>query len=104
MHLSEAETLTLEQLSLNNRHRDIRTRAALPVQRSRSPRGLPHCVAPNTHCKRSVLGALDFRENALIYAATAHSVKGPDVVQFLDTLIQQGDGRPTVIVPDNASI
>ena len=28
LKLSEAEKLTLEQLSLNHRHRDIRTRAA----------------------------------------------------------------------------
>ncbi|CAE6876007.1 hypothetical protein R69746_08786 [Paraburkholderia aspalathi] len=34
----------------------------------------------------------------------ARTVKGPDIVGFLDTLIRQGDARPTVIVTDNASI
>jgi transposase len=31
-------------------------------------------------------------------------VKGPDVVEFLDALIRQGDVPPTVIVLDNAYI
>lgn len=34
-----------------------------PVQRSWSPRGLPHEIEPNTHCRRSVLGALDYGTN-----------------------------------------
>ena len=75
-----------------------------PVQRSWSPRGLPHAIEPNHHCRRNVLGALNFAENSLIYAASARTVKGPDIVTFLDGLVTQGDGRPTVIVLDNASI
>lgn len=79
--------------------------AASPVvQRAWSPRGLPHCVEPHSHCRRSVLGAFDYGQNCLIHAAHAHSIKGPDVEQFLDALIRQGDGRPTVIVLDNAAI
>ncbi|MFL9998600.1 transposase [Paraburkholderia sediminicola] len=74
------------------------------ASRNWSPQGLTHCVGPNTHCTRSLLGALDFGKNALICATHEHSVKSPDVVQFLDDLIQQGDDRPTVIVVDNASI
>ena len=75
-----------------------------PVQRSWSPRGLPHAIEPNHHCRRNVVGALNFGENSFIHAASAKTVKGPDVVEFLDSLIRQGDGRPTVIVLDNASI
>ncbi len=79
--------------------------AASPVvQRGWSPRGLPHCVEPHSHCRRSVLGAFDYGQNCLIHAAHARSIKGPDVEQFLDTLIRQGDNRPTVIVLDNAAI
>nr|WP_245623898.1 transposase [Paraburkholderia nodosa] len=50
------------------------------------------------------MGALDFGKNSIIYPASARTVKGPDVVEFLDSLIRKGDGRPTVIVLDNASI
>lgn len=74
------------------------------VQRGWSPRGLPHCVEPHSHCRRSVPGAFDYGQNCLIHAAHARSIKGPDVEQFLDTLIRQGDNRPTVIVLDNAAI
>ena len=35
-----------------------------PVQRSWSPRGLPHAIEPNHHCRRNVLGALNFAENS----------------------------------------
>lgn len=41
LRLTEAEALTLEQLALNHRHRDIRTRAArlvLPVSGLSSPK------------------------------------------------------------------
>jgi transposase len=79
-------------------------RTVPPVQRSWSPRGLPHNIEPNSHCKRSVVGTLDFGKNSFIYAASTRTVKGPDVVEFLDSLIRQGDGHATVIVPDNASI
>ncbi|QOK92552.1 transposase [Ralstonia pseudosolanacearum] len=79
--------------------------AASPVvQRAWSPRGLPHCVEPHSHCRRSVLGAFDYGQNSLIHAAHAHSIKGPDVEQFLDALIRQDDSRPTIIVLDNAAI
>ncbi|UWD88110.1 IS630 family transposase [Ralstonia pseudosolanacearum] len=74
------------------------------VQRAWSPRGLPHCVEPHSHCRRSVLGAFDYGQNSLIHAAHAHSIKGPDVEQFLDALIRQDDSRPTIIVLDNAAI
>jgi hypothetical protein len=41
--------------------------ASPPVQRAWSPRGLPHCIEPRFHCRRSVLGALDFGTNTLGY-------------------------------------
>uniref|UniRef100_UPI0012B50F2B transposase n=1 Tax=Paraburkholderia mimosarum TaxID=312026 RepID=UPI0012B50F2B len=75
-----------------------------PVQRSWSPRGLPHAIEPNHHCRRNVMGALNFGENSFVHTASARTVKGPDVEGFLDELICQGDARPTVIVLDNASI
>lgn len=78
--------------------------AAPPVQRSWSPRGLPHSVEPNSHCRRSVLGALDFGQNAFIHATSAKTVKGSDVVEFLDAIIGKNHLQPTVIVLDNARI
>ncbi|RQU49429.1 transposase [Burkholderia cenocepacia] len=62
-----------------------------PVQRSWSPRGLPHEVEPNTHCRRSVFGALDYGANTLIHAAHARGIKGPDVVHFIDDLLATHD-------------
>ncbi|WP_157650281.1 transposase [Burkholderia ubonensis] len=75
-----------------------------PVQRSWSPRGLPHEIEPNTHCRRSVLGALDYGANTLIHATHARSIKGPTIVRFIDDLLAAHDRSPTVIVLDNASI
>ena len=40
-------------------------RAAPPVQRDCSPRGLPRSIEPNSHCERSAVGALDLGENSL---------------------------------------
>ncbi|WP_155643650.1 transposase [Burkholderia cepacia] len=72
-----------------------------PVQRSWSPRGLSHEIEPNTHCRRSVLGALNYGANTLIHA---RRIKGPNVVRFIDDLRAAPDRSPTVIVLDNASI
>lgn len=58
-----------------------------PVQRSWSPRGLPHQVEPNHHCRRSVIGALDFGENTLIHAAHGGTIKAPNVEHFIDGLL-----------------
>ncbi|WP_080417850.1 transposase [Burkholderia ubonensis] len=58
----------------------------------------------DTHCRRSALGALDYGPNTLIHATHARSIKGPNVVRFIDDLLAVDDGRPTVIVLDNASI
>jgi transposase len=112
VELTDVERHTLQQLSLNHRHRDFRIRATglllrargLKVQDGWSPRGKPHCVTPNPHCRRSVMGALDFGANTLIHEATKQSVKRPAVIQFLDRVAQQADQRPTVVVLDNASI
>ena len=78
--------------------------ASPPMQRAWSPRGLPHRVEPHLHCRRSVLGALDFGANALTHHVTSSSIKGGTVIEFLEQIALQGDERPTVVVLDNASI
>lgn len=103
---------TLDKLQLAARENAIRLLyldeagfcGSPPVQRSWSPRGLPHEIEPNTHCRRSVLGALDYGANTLIHATHARSIKGPNVARFIDNLLAADDDRPTVIVLDNASI
>jgi transposase len=75
-----------------------------PVQRSWSPRGLPHQVEPNLHCRRSVIGALDFGQNTLNHAAHSGTIKAPDVEHFIDGVLAGAADIPTVIVLDNASI
>jgi transposase len=76
--------------------------AGPPVQRSRSPRGLPHAI--NSHCRRSIIGALDFGNNALIHTSQTGTIKALHVFEFIEALLQHGDGKPTVIVLDDASI
>ncbi|MEX3929426.1 transposase [Paraburkholderia sp. BR10936] len=91
--------------SIIHRHRDARTRAAgaPPVQRSWSPRGLPHAIEPKaTAGARS--SVLDFGKNALIRASHARTVRGLHVVRAIEALVQQGDGKPTVIALEKASI
>ncbi|MGF6971490.1 transposase [Paraburkholderia sp. WC7.3g] len=78
--------------------------ASPPVQRAWSPRGLPHCIEPRFHCRRSVLGALDFGANALTHHVASSSIKCDAVVEFLDQIAMQGNDRPTIVVLDNASI
>ncbi|WP_196493055.1 transposase [Burkholderia territorii] len=65
---------------------------------------MPHEIEPNTHCRRSVQGALGYGPNTLIHAIHARSIKGPTVVRSIDDLLAVDDGRPTVIVLDNARI
>ena len=79
--------------------------ASPPVQYGWSPRGRTHQVEPKPHCKRSVLGALDYGANTLLHVSTAQSVKRKTVIDFLDDVARQGDlSRPTFVVLDNASI
>jgi transposase len=78
--------------------------ASPPMQRAWSPRGLPHCVEPRFHCRRSVLGALDFGANTLAYHVASSTIKGDAVIEFIEQIAMQGDERPTVVVLDNASI
>jgi transposase len=69
------------------------------VQRSWSPRGLPHAIELNSHCRRSIIGALDFGQNTHDPCrAHAHCEGTLHVVEFIEALVQQGDGKPTVIV------
>ena len=79
--------------------------ASPPVQRGWSPVGEPHRVFPQPHCRRSVLGALDFGANLLTYRASKATIKRPDVVQFLEQIARESTpGLTTVVVLDNASI
>jgi transposase len=106
------KSATLEKLQCAARANAIRLvyldevgfAASPPVQRAWSPRGLPHCVEPRFHCRRSVLGALDFGANTLAYHLANSSIKGDAVVEFLEQIARQADERPTVVVLDNASI
>jgi len=65
---------------------------------------LPGAIELNSHCKRSIIGALDIGKNALIHASHTRIVKALRVIEFIEALLQQGNGKPTVIVLDNASI
>ncbi|KWN05610.1 transposase [Burkholderia territorii] len=58
-------------------------------------------MEPNHHGKCSVVGALDLGKNELRHECRQRRLH---VGAFLDDVIQQGDGTPTVIVLDNASI
>lgn len=78
--------------------------ASPPIQYGWSPLGQPHCVEPKPHCKRSVLGALDYAANTLQHFATGERVTRSTVVQFLDQIAQQGNDRLTIVVLDNARI
>jgi transposase len=76
------------------------------VQRAWSPVGKPHCADASVSRKRvNMLGALDYAANKLIHAVQETSVKRPQVVEFIDRLAtQQEDGKPIIVVLDNASI
>ena len=79
--------------------------ASPPVQRGWSPIGEPHCVVPQSHCRRSVLGALDFGANTLEHEAHSVTVNRTTVIQFLDQIAQKSNSEQvTVVVLDNAKI
>lgn len=79
--------------------------ASAPVQRGWSPIGQPHQIVPQPHCRRSVLGALDYGANTLMHQIHSVSIKRDTLVQFLDQVAQAGDpAKPTVVVLDNAKI
>lgn len=79
--------------------------ASPPVQRGWSPIGEPHRVVPQPHCRRSVLGALDFGANLLRHETSKGTIKRSAVIQFLDQVAQDGiPGQLTVVVLDNARI
>jgi len=107
----KAETLTkLQQAARDDMLRLVYFDAAgisasPPVQRGWSPIGEPHCIVPQPHCKRSVLGALDFGANVLRHQSYKESIKRPTVVQFLDQTARESDpSKMTVVVLDNAKI
>ena len=79
--------------------------ASPPVQRGWSPIGKSHRVFPLPHCRRAVLGALDFGANLLTHHTSKTTIKRPDVVQFLDQIARESTpGLTTVVVLDNATI
>ena len=79
--------------------------ASAPVQRGWSPIGQPHVIVPQPHCRRSVLGALDYGANTLMHQVYGCNVKRDTVVQFIDQVAQVGESsKPTIVVLDNARI
>ena len=79
--------------------------ASPPVQRAWSPLGKPHQTEPAHHCKRSVLGALDFGAKRLHHAVHACNINREIVIDFLDSVIRQSTpGQLTFVVLDNARI
>ena len=57
-------------------------RAAPPVQRGWSPRGLPRSMEPNRHCKHSVVGTLDLDENSLSTSRVPRRKNVPTLSSF----------------------
>lgn len=79
--------------------------ASPPVQRGWSPVGEAHQIVPQPHCKRSILGALDFGANRLRHESYKQSVKRTTVVEFLDQTARQSDpSKMTIVVLDNARV
>lgn len=78
--------------------------ASPPIQYGWGPRGKAHAVEPLNHCRRSVLGALDYTSNTLFYLTGSGSVTRSDVMDFLEQVAEQGDERLTILVLDNAPI
>jgi hypothetical protein len=76
------------------------------VQRAWSPQGKPHCADACVAKRRvNILGALDYAANWLVHALREASVKRVQVVDFIDQLAARHvDGKPMVVVLDNASI
>jgi hypothetical protein len=108
----EMKSATLDKLQCAARANAVRLvyldeagfAASPPVQRAWSPHGLPHCVEPRFHFRRSVLGALDFDANTLAYHVASSSIKGDAFIEFIGQIALQGDERPTVVVLDNTPI
>jgi hypothetical protein len=78
--------------------------ASPPVQYGWNPRGIPHEAEPQNHCRRSVLGALNYTENSLFYQTEQGSITRVVVTDFLEQVAKQGDNRLTFLVLDNARI
>jgi len=79
--------------------------ASPPVQRGWSPIGEPHRIVPQSHCRRSVLGAFDFGANQLRHQSYKETIKRLTVVGFLDQTAKESDRtKMTIVVLDNAKI
>ncbi|MGL5949528.1 MAG: IS630 family transposase, partial [Aeromonas sp.] len=79
--------------------------ATASVQYGWSPIGSPHHAFPQTHTRRSVIGALNYADNTLAYREVTGSINRQVTINFLDSLAKKLDGQtPTFVVLDNASI
>jgi transposase len=78
--------------------------ASPPIQYGWGPRGKSHAAEPLNHCRRSVFGALNYTDNTLFYKIESSSVTRSTVVDFLEQVARQGDGRLSILVLDNARI
>ncbi|MDE1480733.1 IS630 family transposase [Xenorhabdus bovienii] len=78
--------------------------ASPPVQYGWSPRGKPPETEPQNHCRRSVLGALNYTDNSLFYQTVSGHITRANVIDFLAQVAKQGDNCLTFLVLDNARI
>jgi len=61
-----------------------------PTQRSWSKVGYPHRIAPAAHCRRNVLGALEFGAGKFIFEVASEAVRAQAVCDFLRKIAQSG--------------
>ena len=78
--------------------------ASPPIQYGWSPIGKPHVAEPKPHCRRSVLGALDYGANRLDYQIECKPVTRDTVVDFLQQIAEQNSSKLTFVILDNAQI
>jgi transposase len=105
--------VVLEQFTIAARRGDVRVMycdesgfAATPnVQRAWAPIRHPHAATPVSHAKRvSVIGALDIVSGNLTFDTVKSVVSRQRVVDFFDQLARSNDGRPLILILDNAKI
>ncbi|MGL4996096.1 MAG: IS630 family transposase [Deefgea sp.] len=76
------------------------------IQGAWAPLGETHQADASVGRKRAnVIGALDYAKGTLDYMLFEHSIKRPQVVEFIDGLAKKSDPeRLTVLVMDNATV
>jgi len=78
---------------------------ALPlIQKSWGKKRGPHCATPGSHCRRNVLGALEYGANELRFEVAEKNVDSKTVCDFLQKIAESGNGRQTPVILDNARI